>query len=93
VGEVVEQLLKESELRARKTYILNKKMKVAIDCRWSSRGFNAEEATVSCCDITSNKVLYHSHLLRKQKNNHKPNSPHKLENGNPPAKIEILVQN
>ena len=40
---------------------------VAMDCRWSSRGFNAEEATVTCCCPATGKVLFHAHLMREQK--------------------------
>jgi hypothetical protein len=63
VGEVVEKMVQASELRARKACYENKGFNVAIDCWWSSRGYNAEEGTVTCCDVVSGSVIYHSHLL------------------------------
>ena len=67
VGEVVEKMLEASKRKAREKCVNNKKFDVAIDCRWSSCGFNAEERTVTCCDIKSEKVMYHSHLMCESK--------------------------
>lgn len=63
VGDVVEKMLEVSERKARQECVNNKKFDVAMDCRWASCGFNAEEGTVTCCDIKGGKVIYHSHLL------------------------------
>lgn len=65
VGKAVVELLEVSERNARKEHIVDNKIKGTVDCRWSSRGHNAEEATVILCDVASGKVLYHSHLTRK----------------------------
>ncbi len=69
VGDTIGALLKESQLKWRKQGAVDKGFDVAMDCRWSSRGFNAEEATVTCCCLKSNKVIYHSNLMRKQEKN------------------------
>lgn len=66
VGEIVEELLSNSEAGYRKKIgdKSGNEFKVAIDCRWSSRGFNAEEGTVVCCDLKTGAILYHAHLMR-----------------------------
>jgi hypothetical protein len=75
IGVIVNNLLAESQTKWRKKSIIIMKnnegkeiegFDVAIDCRWSSRGYNAEEGTVLCCSLTTNKVIYESHLMRNQ---------------------------
>ena len=65
---IVEKELQESEKKARTECTVNKELKIAIDYRQSSRRYNAEEATVTYCSLVTNKVLYHSYLMRKQEN-------------------------
>jgi hypothetical protein len=38
-----------------------------LDCRWSSRGFNAEEATVTVIENETGEVIFRCHILRKRK--------------------------
>lgn len=38
---------------------------VILDCRWASRGYNSEHATVFCMDGNTDKVLYTVSILRK----------------------------
>ena len=68
IGVVVQNLLTESETTHRIKCAINSALNVAIDCRWSSRGYNAEEATVTCCCPLHGVVLAHSHLMRKKEN-------------------------
>jgi hypothetical protein len=72
LGEYIEKKLEKSEKKWRiECAVDNTNLSAALDCRWSSRGHNAEEATVTCCCSTKNKVLTHSHLMGKQENSSK----------------------
>ena len=64
VGEVVIKLLEKSQKKWRAEGAVDGGLEVAIDCRWSSRGFNAEEGTVICCCLKTNKILFHCNLMR-----------------------------
>jgi hypothetical protein len=67
VEKVVKERLKKSEEKWREKGAVDRELDVAVDCRWSSRGFNAEEVTVLCCCLQTNKVIYHENLMRNQK--------------------------
>jgi len=68
IGVIVSKELLASERKWRAKCAINKEMSIAIDCRWSSRGHNAEEGTVLACCPKECKVIAHSHLMRKQEN-------------------------
>jgi hypothetical protein len=41
---------------------------VVFDCRWTNpRGYNSEEATVTCIDAATGRILYREHLVRRRK--------------------------
>ena len=41
-------------------------IEIIIDCRWSSRGFFAEEATVTVWETQTNTIIGRYHILRKK---------------------------
>jgi hypothetical protein len=42
-------------------------IRITLDCRWSSRGFAAEEATITIIDNETGKVMWVLHVLKKRK--------------------------
>jgi len=44
----------------------NDKAWIILDCRWASRGFNSEQATVYCIDGRMDKVIYIVNILRSR---------------------------
>ena len=67
--EVIKDMLSEGEQKWREKSVSEGGFHVAID-RWSSQGFNTEEATVTCICLNTNKVLYHCNIMRIQEHQH-----------------------
>lgn len=72
LGDVIEEKVTRSMRRAReKAKEASAKkgrsgLSVAVDCRWSSRGWNAEEATITMIDLDTGAIIYLVHVLRQR---------------------------